>query len=257
MTTMRSTSRSTTFSGKLRGARRHRFLHEGLDRVVFLVVVADQLRVQRLRQLRAIAIKRVGFQRELPGQKIGGLAILHRGVVRHIDGLGDRARDERLRRRHHADVALDRQIALADLAARVGAIEHAVMLGLQMRRAFHRHRAADVHIGGLDLALGESDRREQVEIRRGNRFRRKVQGVAQKILAEGPFVEGELDVERGRQGGFHLLQRLVGEALCLQGRGIDRRGRWRASRGRRHRPRSPRYRSRDSRARAAPRAPRG
>src|SRR6266851_4592051 len=36
---------------KLRGARRHRLVIERLDRVVFLVVVADQLRVQRLRQL--------------------------------------------------------------------------------------------------------------------------------------------------------------------------------------------------------------
>ena len=39
------------FLRKLRGARGHRLVHEGLDGVVFLVVVADQLRVQRLRQL--------------------------------------------------------------------------------------------------------------------------------------------------------------------------------------------------------------
>jgi len=33
------------------GARRHRLFIERLDRILFLVVVADQLRVQRLRQL--------------------------------------------------------------------------------------------------------------------------------------------------------------------------------------------------------------
>ncbi|OIQ66908.1 hypothetical protein GALL_515200 [mine drainage metagenome] len=184
--------------GQLRGARGHRLLHEALDRIVLLVLVADELRVQRLRQFRAVAVERVGLQRELPGQQVGGFAILHRGIVRHVDRLGDRARDERLRRRHHADVAFHAEIALADLAARVGAIEHAVVFGLQMRRAFHRHRAADVDVRSLDLALGESNRGEEVEIRRGNRFRLDLQGVAQEVLAKSPLVEGELDVERGR-----------------------------------------------------------
>ena len=72
--------------GKLRSARRHRLVVKRLDRVVFLVVVADQLRVQGLRQFRAVAVERVGLQRELPREQISGLAILHRGVVRHVDG---------------------------------------------------------------------------------------------------------------------------------------------------------------------------
>ena len=50
----------------------------------------------------------------------------------------------------------------------------------------------------------------------------ELQGVAQEILAEGPLVEGEFDVERGRQRGFHLRQRFVGEALGLQGGNVDR-----------------------------------
>ena len=90
-----------------------------------------------------------------------------------------------------------------------------------MRRAFHRHRAADVHVGGLDLALGEADRGEQVEIRRRDRFRRDVERVAQEVLAKGPLVEGELDVERGRQRLLDLGQGFVGEALGLQGGDVD------------------------------------
>jgi hypothetical protein len=39
------------FLRKLCGARRHRLVIKRLDRILFLVVVADQLRVQRLRQL--------------------------------------------------------------------------------------------------------------------------------------------------------------------------------------------------------------
>ena len=113
--------------------------------------------------LRAVAIERVRLEAELPGEQVGFLAVLDRRLVRHVDGLGDRARDERLRRRHHADVALDREVALAGAAARVGAVEHRVVLGLQVRRAFDRHRAADMHVRGLDLALGEA------EVRRAGR----------------------------------------------------------------------------------------
>ena len=47
----------------------------------------------------------------------------------HCYGLGDGARDERLRRRHHADMAVDRQVALALAPARRRAVEHRQMLG--------------------------------------------------------------------------------------------------------------------------------
>ena len=207
----------------LSGARRHRLVVIGVQRVVLILVIGDELRVQRLRELGAVAIERVGLQRQLPRQQVSGLAVLHRGVVRHVDGLGDRARDEGLRGRHHADVAFHRQIALADLAARIGAIEHRIVLGLEVRRAFHRHRAADVHVGGFDLALGKTDRGEQVEAGRGNRLGVEAERGAQEVLAERPLVEGELDVERGRQHRLDLRQRLVGEALGLEGRCVDAR----------------------------------
>ena len=120
--------RSTIFS-TMRSASAAARAACGLSRkasivVVLVLLVGDELALQRLRELRAVAVERVGLERELPGQQIGRLAVLDGGVVRHVDGLGDRARDERLRRRHHADVALDREIALADAAARVGAVEH-------------------------------------------------------------------------------------------------------------------------------------
>ena len=137
------------------------------------------------------------------------LAVLDRRLVRHVDGLGDGAGDERLRRRQHADVAVDREVALAGAAARIGAVEHGVVLGLQVRRAFDRHGAADVDVGGLDLALGEAEMREQVEARRGEVGGVDAELVAQEVGAQRPFVEGELDVEGGRQRLFHLLDRFV------------------------------------------------
>jgi hypothetical protein len=72
------------------------------------------------------------------------------------------------------------------------------VLGLEVRRAFHRHRAADVHVGGLDLALGEAERPSRSKPgaleASGSIF-----SVSQEVLAERPLVEGELDVEGGRQ----------------------------------------------------------
>ena len=64
-------------------------------------------------------------------------------------------------------MALDREAARAGPAARVGAIEHRQMLGLQMRRAFQRHRAAAIGVGGVDLRLGEAERGQEVEARLG------------------------------------------------------------------------------------------
>jgi hypothetical protein len=55
------------------------------------------------------------------------------------------------------------KVALADLAARVGAVEHRVVLVLQVRRAFQRHRPADMDVGGLDVLLGKAQAGEHVE----------------------------------------------------------------------------------------------
>ena len=150
--------------GDLGRARRLVLRDESLDRVVLvLVVIGDELRVERLRQFGAVAIERVGLEREAPGQQIGRLAFLDAGLVRHVDGFRDRARDEGLRRRHHADVALDREVALAGAPARIGAVEHREMLGLQVRGAFQRHRAADMDVGGVDVGLGVAEEGQQLE----------------------------------------------------------------------------------------------
>ena len=63
--------------GDLRRARRLVLRDESLDRVVLvLVVIGDELRVERLRQFGAVAIERIGLEREAPRQQIGRLAFL-------------------------------------------------------------------------------------------------------------------------------------------------------------------------------------
>ena len=181
------------------------------------------MRVERLRQFRAVAIERVGLQAEAPGEHVGVLAILDRRVVRHVDGLRDRAGDERLRRRHHADVALDREIALANAPAGVGAIEHREMLGLEIGRAFERHRAAGVRVGGLDLGLGEAERGQKIEARRVIALGRDLEHLGERLDAERPFVEDEADVESGAKRGLDLVDRLLRQTLGLERGMIDAR----------------------------------
>ena len=205
-----------------RGPGRERRGEHRLDRLVGLVlVVLDQLAVQRLRELGAVAVERVGLQREAPGEHVGLLAILDRGIVGHVDRLRDGARDERLRRRHHADVALDGEVALAGAPAGVGAVEDSVMLVLQVRRAFDRHRAADVDVGRLDLGSAEAEPGEQVEGGIVHPRRRHLQRLGEEVGAHRPLVEDELDVEGAGQRLLDLRQLRVGETPRAKRRMID------------------------------------
>ena len=77
---------------------------------------SPELRVERLRQLGAVAVKRVGFQRQTSRRACSLLAILDRRVVGHVDGLGDRAGDEGLAAAIIRMWLFDRQEALAGLA---------------------------------------------------------------------------------------------------------------------------------------------
>ena len=135
------------------GARRHRLVggQLGYGLLLLLLVVGQQLRIERLGELGAVAVERVGLQGQPPGQHVGLLAVLHGRLVRHVDGLGDGAGDEGLGCRHHVDVARHRQRALALAPAGAGAVEDRQMLLGDVRRAFQRHGPAHVLVGRLDV----------------------------------------------------------------------------------------------------------
>ena len=120
-------------------------------------------------------------------------------------------------------MALDREIALADAAAGIGAIEDVVMLGLQVRGTFQGHRAADMDVGGFDLGLGETEEGQELERHVVELLGRDLERAGEEILAQRPLVEDELDVEGALQPLLDRLDLLVGEALGTQGRGIDAR----------------------------------
>src|SRR6201987_1108188 len=89
-----------------------------------------------------------------------------------------------------------------------------------MGSGLDRHRAADVHVGGLDLALGEAERKKQIEPRVGKFLRRDAE-LAHELLAQRPFVEGELDVEGAADRLLRLLDPLWREAFLLERGGGD------------------------------------
>ena len=194
------------------------FGHAFLFRFV-QILVFENLRVERLGKLGAVAVERIGFEAQLPGKHIGLVAFLYASIVRHVDRLGDRAGDEGLRRRHHADMAFDREIALARAAARVGAIEDRQMLVFEMRRALKRHRAANMKIGRFDFRFGETDGAEQVEIEIVHLVGIEAQHLRAELFAQRPFVEDEANVESGRERPFHGVDFFIGEALGAE-RGV-------------------------------------
>ena len=120
-----------------------------------LIIIFNQSRRQWLGQFRSITVQRIGLHTQRPRQLIGLLAVLDCRVIWHVDRLGNRTRDKRLRCGHHIDVAVNAQITLAFFAAGIGAIKHAIMLFFQMRRTFQRHRAANMVVGRVDVLLGK------------------------------------------------------------------------------------------------------
>ena len=92
---------------------------------------------QRLAALRVVAVDRDRLEAELPALEVDLLDLLGRGGLGHVDGLADRAGDERLDRAHHPDVAhvVDRALAVGRLER---AVEDRQVLWLEVRRALDR-----------------------------------------------------------------------------------------------------------------------
>ena len=193
------------------------------DVVGLIGVVGEELRVERLRQLRAVAVERIGLQRQPPRHHVGLLAVLHRRVVGHIDRFRDRARDERLAGRHHVNVARDGEEALAFATTRIGAIEHRQVLALDVGGTLERHRAADVLVGGFDIASRKTQMGEQIEARLIQNVLGHLEVLRDELFTQRPAIEREFDVEGAFDGHFDLREGIVGEALGFERRVIDGR----------------------------------
>ena len=97
------------------------------------------------------------------------------------------------------------------------------MLVLEMGRAFQGHRPADPGVRRVDLAALEAEGGEHVEFGIVQRVGVEAEPVDAEILAQGPFVEDELDVERLGEGVIDPVEHDVGEADVMQRGMVDRR----------------------------------
>ncbi len=88
------------------------------------------------------------------------------------------------------------------------------MLGLQVRRAFKRHGAADMKVRRVDLGLARSPSiLSMSKSGASSAASVEAQRLGAEVLAQRPFVEHEADVEGRFQRGLDGGDLLVAEAL--------------------------------------------
>ena len=196
----------------------------GFEDLCRLFVILNQRRSERLGQFRPITVERVRLNAEAPRQFVSLLAVLNRRIIRHVDRLRDRTRDERLRRSHHGDVAVNRQITLAFFAARVGAVKDVVVLFFQVRRTFQRHGATNVVVRSVDLCLREPKVTQQVKRRVVQFRRRNTEGFLAELFTQRPLVEYKADIKGRFQRGFDLVDLALAKAMTDQRGVVDRGG---------------------------------
>src|SRR6185437_16722329 len=91
------------------------------------------LRIQRLRSFRSVAINRNGLNPELPCGDVSLGQLVDRNLDGHVDGLRYSARDKRLHRAHHLEMAEIVNGARARTRLK-GTIEHRQMRIGELRR---------------------------------------------------------------------------------------------------------------------------
>jgi hypothetical protein len=114
--------------------------------------VAEPIELSGCAFLRSVAIDGDRLQPQLPRLDVGFHDLFDGGVLRHVDGLGNCAGDERLRRRHHAQMShvVDGARAFGRLE---GAIEDGEVLVFDVRRAFDGAGRVDVADDGVGLVV--------------------------------------------------------------------------------------------------------
>ena len=185
--------------------------------------INEQCSAQRLGQLGAVAVEGVCLDAQFPGQHVGVLDLINRRRVRHVDGLGDCAGDERLGRRHHADVGLGGQLTRPLGTTAVGTVKDLHVRRLQVRRAFDGHGATDVLVGCFDLFSREAHTFEHVEAEIAQLRIGEAQHVFAEVITQAEAVESKLQLEGRAQRGLDGLDLLFIKALGRQRFAVDAR----------------------------------
>ena len=165
-----------------------------------------------LREFRAVTVERVGLDHLLPRDAVALSDIRNRGGSRQVDRLRNRARQERLSRRHHLDVCECADSAGAEAPALVGAIKHREVLVLKVRRTLNSHRAADVDVRLVDLLGTKAKRSQEIETRSVEVFAVDTEFLDDRVVAHRVAREGEARIKGRRQDRLDRCQHDLGEA---------------------------------------------
>ena len=98
-----------------------------------------------------------------------------------------------------------------------------IVLVLQVRRTFQRHRPADMVVGGFDVLAAEAEAFQQVEGRIVQLFGRDAKRLRAELFAKRPLVEDEPDIEGARKCRFDLVQFRLTKAVADQRGVVDPR----------------------------------
>ena len=91
-----------------------------------------------------------------------------------------------------------------------------------MRRAFQGHCAAAINVRGRDVGARKPERGQHVEPHIVERRGIESEGFGAEVLAQGPLVERERDVEAAAERIFDRRDGVLGETLAAQRVVIDR-----------------------------------
>ena len=125
-----------------------------------------------------------------------------------------------MRRRHHLDVAVVVDEPLPELAVPVGGVEHREVLIFHPRCVFDRLSTTDHIVGLTNVIVGETELMEHREPEPVVLLGGKAEAL-HRLLAEGPLIEGEPELEDRGQCVLDLADVLCGEALGHQRRRVD------------------------------------
>lgn len=208
---------------KMKGEGWWRRIDKGLERIILIIVIGNKRRIERLRKIGEIKIKRIWIERKIKRKNIGIIEVIEGWIVRNIDSIGDWKRNEGMWGRNNVDVDLKREIEIEDIEERIGEIEKGIMLLIKERRELKSNREEKMDIGRLDIIIGEEKKRKNLKREIVEMIIGKIKKIIEKILEKSKFVEREIDIEGDIERRIKGLDIIVGKEIRIKRRRIEER----------------------------------
>ena len=116
-------------------------------------------------------------------------------MARQVDRFGNGSGNERLGRRHHANVRFRSDVALSALAALVCAVENRVVFRLEIRGPLDGHGATNRIVCRLDFLVTKAQMSQEAELVITQLLFAEAQSVLAKLVDKRPAVEHKRNVK--------------------------------------------------------------